>query len=513
MNIYPMDSHNEKLLDNVHPKNRINPTPAPMYNLVIIGAGSAGLVSAAIAAALGAKVALIEENLMGGDCLNVGCVPSKCLIRTAKLAAEMQDGPKFGLSSRQVQSEEFSNVMQELRSIRAHISPVDSVERFTKLGVDVFLGRGIFTAEHKISVGEHTLNFRKAVIATGAKAVKLPIDGLNNDDEDILTNETVFNLTSLPEHILFMGGGPIGCELAQAFRRLGAEVSIIQKGAFLPREDKDASAILEKVFAEEGIKVHLDSSITKVEKLENGKNRAHIKDAAGQEFSIDVDKIFMGLGRAPNVEGLGLENVGVEFDKFKGIKVDDNLRTTNPYIFAAGDCAMALKFTHAADIAAQIVIQNALFWGRKKLSKQIIPWCTYTEPEIAHVGLYEHEAKAMGMDVDFYKYDMDDNDRALADREALGFVKVMTKKKSGKILGATIVSAHAGDMISEITTAMNAGLGLGKLATVIHPYPTQSSAIQKVAQLYNKTKLTPLVAKILKLIVNYQLKKEPKPKK
>ncbi len=510
MNIFPMDSHNEKLLANVHPQGRINPTPAPMYNLVILGAGSAGLVSAAIGAALGAKVALIEEHLMGGDCLNVGCVPSKCLIRPGKLAADMRDGPKFGLHTRSVTPEEFSSVMQELRRIRSDISPVDSVERFTKLGVDVFLGRGEFTAEHQISVGEHVLNFRKAIIATGARAVRIPINGLSDNDEDILTNDNVFNLTSLPEHILFMGGGPIGCELAQAFRRLGAQVSIIQKGTFLPREDKDASAILAQVFKKEAINIHLDSEVIRVEKLENGKNRAFIKESNGQEFSIDVDKIFMGLGRAPNVENMGLERVGVDFDKFKGIKVDDNLRTTNPHIFAAGDCAMALKFTHAADVAAQIVIQNALFMGRKKLSKQIIPWCTYTEPEIAHVGMYAHDAKKLGIKVDFYKYDMHENDRALADREALGFVKVMTKKNSGKILGATIVSSHAGDMISEITTAMSAGLSLGKLATIIHPYPTQSSAVQKVAQLYNKTKLTPLVAKILKWIIDYQLKKEPK---
>ncbi len=510
MIISPLDEHNEKLLENVHPKDRINPTPKPMYNLVIIGAGSAGLVSAAIAAALGAKVALVEQNLMGGDCLNVGCVPSKCLIRPAKLAADMQAGTKFGLKPRTIEPEEFSNIMQELRRIRAHISPVDSVQRFTNLGVDVFLGKGFFSAKHQVSVGEHVLNFRKAVIATGARAVRLPINGLSDDDDDILTNENVFNLTSLPKHILFMGGGPIGCELAQAFRRLGSEVSIIQRGTFLPREDKDASEILAKVFLDEGINVHLDSEIFKVEKLENGLNKAHIKNKSGQTYTVEVDKIFMGLGRAPNVEGLGLENVDVEFDKIKGVKVDDHLRTTNPYIFAAGDVAMALKFTHAADIAAQIVIQNALFFGRKKLSAQIIPWCTYTEPEIAHVGLYEDEAKKLGHEVDFYKYELDENDRALADREALGFVKIMTKKKSGKILGATIVSAHAGDMISEITTAMHAGMGLGKLATVIHPYPTQSSAVQKAAQLYNKTKLTPFAAKILKLIVNYQLNKKPK---
>ncbi len=507
MKLSPLDIHNKKLLENVHPQEYSNPKAQELYDIVVLGAGSAGLVSAAIASALGAKVALVEEELMGGDCLNVGCVPSKSLISSARLAANMREAKKFGLAQRKVEAKEFSAVMEDLRRIRAEISPVDSVKRFTSLGVDVFLGRGVFSGKNSLEVEGQTLHFCKAVIATGARPATLPIEGMCADDEDLLTNKNAFNLTSLPGHILFVGGGPIGCELAQALRRLGAQVSIIQKGKFLPREDKEASAILEQVFLEEGISVYLDSELVRVEKLENGKNKAYIQDAFKQESVLEVDKIFLGLGRVPNVENLGLELAGVKFDKAKGIEVNDYLCTSNPYIFAAGDCAMQLKFTHAADIAAQIVIQNALFMGRKKLSAQVIPWCTYTDPEIAHVGLYEEEALALGIKVDTYQYDMKENDRALADREALGFVKVMTKKGSGKILGATIVSSHAGEMISEITTAMTAGIKLGKLASVIHPYPTQSSAVQKVAQLYNKKRLTPFVANLLKWWIEYQRKK------
>ncbi len=510
MKLFPMDTHNETLLNNVHPPQWENPKAAPMYNLVVLGAGSAGLVSAAIAVALGAKVALVEENLMGGDCLNVGCVPSKCLIRPAKLAADMRKASAFGLKQRNVEPEEFETVMQELRRIRANISPVDSVERFSKLGVDVFLGRGVFTDPYTINVQGQDLRFRKAVIATGARPVSMSISGLALDDDSILTNENVFNLTSLPEHMLFLGGGPIGCELAQAFRRLGSQVSIALRGQFLPREDKEASAILAEVFQEENIDVYTNSELIYAEKLENGKIKACVRNKNGQEHFLVVDKIFMGLGRAPNVQDLGLDTVGIAFDSRKGIIVDDYLRTNLTHIYAAGDCAMELKFTHAADVAAQIVVQNALLGTRKKLSAQHIPWCTYTDPEIAHVGMYEKDAQAQGLKVDFYKYDMAENDRALTDRSARGFVKVMTKKKSGKILGATIVSSHAGEMISEITTAMTTGLSLGKLAGVIHPYPTQASAVQKVAQAYNKKRFTPFIAKIFKCIMEFQLKRTPK---
>ncbi len=493
--LYPNDTHNELLLSHVQPANWVNPTPEPMYNMVVVGAGTAGLVTSIITAALGGKVALVERNLMGGDCLNVGCVPSKSLISSARAAAQMHRAKDFGLRSASVSEDDFANIMERLRSIRAKISVHDSAQRYSDLGVDVFLGNGVFVGPDTLEVEGKTLRFRKAVIATGARAVEPDIPGLQ--DVGFLTNETVFNLTTLPKQLLVIGGGPIGCELAQSFQRLGSQVTIVQSKRFLPNEDPDASALLASVFAEEGINVLLDSKPVRAERAASGKKAVRVLQD-GKEIVIEADEILIGAGRAPNVEGLGLKDAGVQYSARQGIVVDDTLRTSNPNIFAAGDCCMAWKFTHAADAAAQIVVQNALFKGRKKLSSLIMPWCTYTDPEIAHVGLYENEAISRGMQVDFFTVNMAENDRAVTDSEAKGFVKVMVKKGTGKILGATIVSSHAGEMISEITTAMVTGTSLGTLGQVIHPYPTQADAIRRVAGLYKKSKLTPTVAKILK---------------
>lgn len=500
-NLHPDDVHNQRLAANVHPDDWQNPTPEPMYNLVVVGAGTAGLISAVATASLGGKVALVERHLMGGDCLNVGCVPSKSLIRPARLAQEMRKATDFGLSPAAVSKDDFPRVMERLRRIRADISQNDSVKRYSEMGVDVFLGEGIFTGPDTVTVGDQTLRFRKAVVATGARARRPDIPGI--EEAGFLTNETVFNLTALPTHLLVIGGGPIGCELAQAFCRLGAEVTILQRSRFLPHEDEDASAILSETFEREGIRVLLHANTLSASRTESGRKQV-VVEVNGEQQTIEADEILIGAGRVPNVEGLGLETVEVEFDPRKGVVVDDHLRTTNRNIYAAGDCCMKWKFTHAADAAAQIVVQNALFKGRKRLSALTMPWCTYTAPEIAHVGLYEKDAHDKGLDVDFFKFDMDENDRALADGESTGFVKVMVKKGSDRILGATIVSAHAGEMISEITTAMTAGLGLGTLASVIHPYPTQAEAIKRVAGLYKKTRLTPTVAKILKWWLDWQ---------
>ncbi len=491
----PDDVHNRNLIANVHPDNWKNPTPEPVYNMVVVGAGTAGLIAAIATASLGGIVALIERQWMGGDCLNVGCVPSKSLIRPARLAAEMRDARAFGLTPAPVTSADFPQVMERLRRIRAEISQNDSVHRYADLGVHVFLGNGVFKSPQTMDVAGQTLHFRKAVVATGARARHPEIPGL--ETVDFLTNENVFNLTDLPERLVVIGGGPIGCELAQAFRRLGAEVTIIQQGRFLPHEDEDASGILADVFQKEGIRVLLHAHALCVEQGEAGRKRIVVEHAS-EKVTIEADQILIGTGRAPNVEGMGLEAAGVEFDARKGVVVNDNLRTSNKAIYAAGDCCMDWKFTHAADAAAQIVVQNALFKGRKKLSALTMPWCTYTDPEIAHVGLYERDARSKGLAVDFYQFEMSENDRAVADGESLGFVKVMVKKGTGRILGATIVSAHAGEMISEITTAMASGIGLGRLANVIHPYPTQADAIRRVAGLYNKTRLTPMVTSILK---------------
>ncbi len=488
--VLPADEHNQRLLDNVHPADWKNPEPDGTYNLVTIGAGSAGLISAIGTAGLGGKVALIERHLMGGDCLNVGCVPSKALIRPSRLAAEMRNAADYGLTPSEIHKEDFPKVMERLRRIRADISKNDSAKRYAEKGVDMFIGEAKFTGLNTMEVGGREIHFKKAVITTGARAVHPDIPGL--DEAGFLTNETVFNLTELPRHFIVIGGGPIGCELAQAFRNLGSKVTIIQHSRFLPREDPEASALLAEVFQREGIEVLLDATVERVS-TDGAIKRVHTKHG-----TIEGDELFVGVGRAPNVENLGLEMAGVEYDPQTGIHVDDHLHTTNPNIYAAGDCCMQQKFTHAADAAAQIVIQNALFGGRKKLSALNMPWCTYTHPEIAHVGLYEHDAKDKGIKTDSYKFEMAENDRAQADGETEGFVKVVVKKGTDKILGATIVAAHAGEMINEISVAMAAGMGLGKIGGVIHPYPTQSEAIKRVAGLYNQTRLTPTVAKLMK---------------
>lgn len=498
--VLPADEHNQRLLDYVHPSEWKNPEPDGAYNLVAIGAGTAGLISAIGTAGLGGKVALIERHLMGGDCLNVGCVPSKALIAPAHLATKMRNAAEFGLSPSEVSAADFPKVMERLRKIRADISANDSARRYTEKGVDVFIGEGKFTGRNTIEVDGKEIRFKKAIITTGARALHPDIPGL--EETGFRTNETIFSLTERPEHLIVIGGGPIGCELAQAFRGLGSQVTIIERDRFLPREDPDASALLAQAFEREGIEVLLDSSVERISS-EGGKKRVHIAKN-GEAVTVEGDEILVGIGRVPNIGNLGLEAAGVEADPRKGIVVDDNLRTSTPNIFAAGDCCMMHKFTHAADSAAQIVIQNALFGGKKKLSALNMPWSTYTSPEIAHVGMYEHTAKEQEIETDAYKFEMAENDRAIAEGEAEGFVKVIVKKGTDKILGATIVAAHAGEMINEISVAMAASMGLGKIGGVIHPYPTQSEAIKRVAGLYNQTRLTPTIAKLMKKWLAWQ---------
>ena len=491
--VEPLDAYNRTLLANVHPADWVNPQPQPIYNLVVIGAGTAGLIAAAGAAGLGAKVALVERRLMGGDCLNVGCVPSKSLIRTSRLAAEMRDADSLGLSPATASPGDFPKVMERLRRIRAEISHHDSARRYRdELGVDVFIGEASFSGPRTVEVDGRQLRFTKAVIATGARAVHPGEKGLA--ETGFRTNETIFNLTELPEQLIVIGGGPIGCELAQAFQRLGSKVSIVQRGRFLPREDPEASAWLAQVFAREGLRVLLEAQVKEARKA--GGRKQVVVEQGGQEEVLEGDEILIGAGRAPNVEGLQLDSAGVEFDPRHGVKVDDHLRTTNPRIYAAGDVCMAWKFTHAADAAARLVIQNALFRGRARLSRLIMPWCTYTDPEIAHVGLYAADAEEKDIATDTYKIDMNAIDRAQTDGATEGFVKVLVRKGTDQILGATIVAAHAGEMISEITTAMAAKAGLRTLSGVIHPYPTQAEAIKRLADAYNRTRLTPMVKKL-----------------
>lgn len=492
--ISPMDEHNRKLLSNVHPPEWVNPEPAPRYNLVVIGGGTAGLVTAVGAAGLGAKVALIERHLMGGDCLNVGCVPSKALIRASRAVAQVRGAGAFGVKVPDGVTVDFPAVMERLRRLRADISGNDSAARFKKLGVDVFIGQGRFTASDAVEVGGKTLRFAKAVIATGARAVTLPIPGLK--ESGALTNETVFSLTELPKRLLVIGAGPIGVEMAQAFARFGSQVTLFEvMHGLLTREDQDAAEIVRKSLERDKVDFLCCVDIERVERS-GAVSTVRFKSKHGPSGAMEFDAILVGVGRAPNIEGLDLDSVGVAYDK-SGIKVDDHLRTTNPRIYAAGDICLAPKFTHTADFSARIVIQNALFMGRKRFSALTIPWCTYTDPEIAHVGLYEREAREKGFKTRTFVQKLEEVDRAILDGETEGFVKILVKDGTDEILGATIVASHAGDLISEISVAMNNGVGLAGIGATIHPYPTQAEAVRKIGDAYNRTRLTSFVKSAL----------------
>ncbi|MFT5525102.1 MAG: pyruvate/2-oxoglutarate dehydrogenase complex dihydrolipoamide dehydrogenase (E3) component, partial [Pirellulaceae bacterium] len=392
--VAPWDEHNQKWASYVHPADWENPQPSGKYNLVVIGAGPAGLVTAIGAAGLGAKVALVEKHLMGGDCLNVGCVPSKALIAAGKAAAAVRNAGEFGVEVPDGVRVNFGKVMERLRRIRADISHHDSAERFSKMGIDVYIGSGQFTSGNTFEIDGRKLEFSKACIATGARAAAPPIDGL--DTVEYLNNETIFTLTELPSRMAFIGAGPIGCELSQAFQRFGSDATIITNSqGVLPREDRDAARIVEAALLRDGVTIRDESSDLRLSP--DGECIGVSFKSAGVAHNIIVDKIVVAVGRAPNVENLGLEAAGVEFTK-KGIVVDDRLRSTNKNIFAAGDVASPYQFTHSADFQARMVIANALFFGRRRASGLTIPWCTYTEPELAHVGKLPAQLQQDGID-------------------------------------------------------------------------------------------------------------------
>lgn len=495
--LLPDDAHNRRLLESVHPPAWVNPRPAAVYDLVVLGAGTAGLVTAAGAAGLGAKVALVEKHLLGGDCLNVGCVPSKALIAAARAAAVARRAEEFAVRGMKHAAVDFPAVMERLRRLRADISPHDSAERFRGLGVDVFLGSARFADDGRhVEVGTARLRFKRAALCTGARAAAPPIPGL--DRIDYLTNETLFSLTELPRRMVVLGGGPIGCEMAQALARLGSRVTLIEAGDHvLSREDDDAAAIVGRGLQQDGVRLVCRAKVERCEPRERG--CAVVVTLAGETETIECDALLVAVGRAPNVAGLNLAAIGVAHDERDGVRVDDYLRTTNRRVFAAGDVCFPYKFTHAADFLARIVIQNALFWRSARASRLTIPWCTYTSPELAHVGLNEADARRRGIAIQTFVQPLERVDRARLDGETEGFVKVHVRAGADKIVGATIVAAHAGDMISELTLAMRNNIGLGKIAATIHPYPTQAEAIRQVGDQYNRTRLSPWLARLLRL--------------
>ncbi len=502
--ISPLDEHNTEFLDLLHPKEWVDPTPKPSYNLVVIGAGAGGLVSAAGAAGVGARVALIESHLLGGDCLTVGCVPSKLLLRCAKAAAAVRNASEFGVNVSGEISVDFGFVMERMRRLRAGIAPVDSAQRYSeKLGVDVFMGKGKFTSKNTIEVNGQTLNFAKAVVATGGTAAVPPIPGLKK--APYLTNASVFNLTELPARMGVIGAGPIGLELAQAFQRLGSQVTVFSRSdKILPKEDPDAAKIVENALRQDGVTFAYNVNYKRVESRGGKPPVTLVVEDDNGERTLEFDALMIATGRKPNVKGLGLEDAGIEYDARMGVKVSDRMQTTNPDVYAVGDVASKYQFTHMSDFGARLVIRNALFFGRDKFSNLIIPWATYTEPEVAHVGLYEKDLQEQNIAFATFTREFSDVDRGIVDGETEGFVKIHVKKGTDQILGATIVGSHAGDMISEITVAMQSGMGLGKLANVIHPYPTAAEAIRQCGDAYNRGRLTPTVKGIFNRLMAFK---------
>lgn len=492
--LVPEDEHDRRLAENVHPPDWQNPTPAHRYNLVVIGAGTAGLVTAAAAAGLGARVALIERSLMGGDCLNFGCVPSKALIRSARAAAALREAESLGLHMPVPPQVDFGRVMERVRRLRAGLSVHDSAQRFRDLGVDVFFGKARFRGRTSLEVDGLPIRFKKAVIATGSRPSVPPIPGLSAGG--YLTNESVFSLTELPDRLGVIGGGPIGCELAQAFARLGSTVTLIEQGRqLLSREDPDAAELLAGIFTREGISLRLGTRVARVA-TEGGTRVMQLDGPSGSE-TLESDHLLIATGREPNIEGLGLNAGRIRFDPH-GIQVNRRLQTTNPRVFVAGDVGIAHKFTHAADATARLVLENSLFFGSRRVDALNIPWCTYTSPEIASVGLSETEAERRHLRVTTFKVDLSSVDRAVLDGHEEGFAKFIVRRGSDRILGATVVAHNAGEMIGEITLAMDAGLGLKNLSELIHPYPTQAEVIRKAADAYQKSRLTPLVQRLLR---------------
>ncbi|MFC5497299.1 mercuric reductase [Caenimonas terrae] len=482
--------HDDELRDNARPPGWTNPRPRPHYHLVVVGSGPAGLAAARSAAALGARVALVESHLLGGDSLNYGSVPSKTLIRTARLYADMRNAPNFGARCPDNIQVDFAMAMERVRRIRSRISRRESAARLGAAGIDLFFGTGRFTGGDTLDVDGSRLRFGKALIATGSRSMVATIPGLA--EAGYLTNETVFDLTTMPASLLVIGGGPVGCELAQAFGRLGCRTVIAHdEPLFLPREERDAAQMVSDALARDGVEVHLNTSAVSVRVAQGRKCIQTVND--GNVAEIQVEQILTGIGRVPAVAGLGLEAAGVAFDAAKGIEVDDFLRTTNRRIYAAGDVCLEHQFTDSAAASARIVVHNALLSGRQRLSALTIPWCTYTDPEIAHVGIYVREARDRGIPVKTFTVPMHDVDRAIADGEEDGFVKLHVREGSDRILGATVVARHAGEMINGISLAMVAGVGLDTVARVIHAYPTQAEAIRTAAINCARSRRLPLL--------------------
>lgn len=477
-----MDQYDRRLLDNVRPSDWTNPTPRGRYHLVVVGAGTGGLVTAAIAAGLGARVALIERNRLGGDCLNVGCVPSKAIIAEARKLRIARS-----LNITEIDDElAFLHAMTWMHRVRADISAHDSASRFRSLGVDVYFGEARFIAEDAVDVEGRTLHFRRAVIATGSRPAAPPIPGL--DRVDYLTNESIFSMRQRPSRLTVIGAGAIGCELAQAFAVLGIHVTLVDIAErILPKDDADAAEVVAKALRRDGVDVRTAVKVAAVTTA-NAATVVSIESARGTE-EIPADELLIATGRAPNVEGLGLNAAGVEYGR-AGIKVDTRLRTTNRRLFAIGDVNGGPQFTHAADAQARAVIANALFWGRTRVDPRLIPWCTYTSPELAQIGIVGGDPQHAGdRGATPITVPMAAADRARIDGADAGFLRLHVRG-NGRIAGATVVAEGAGELIGPIAQAMRAGARLDSLSDLVLPYPTRAEIVRKVADQWRKRRLS-----------------------
>lgn len=472
-----------RFLERVRPGNWRNPRPKGLYDLAVIGAGPAGLAAAEHAARRGFSVALIERAHLGGNSLNAGSVPSKAIIRTAHAYDAMRDADEFGAPEVEEPALDFTAAMARMRRIRTRISVYHSAHDLAALGIDLFFGEARFAGANALFVDDERLAFRKALIATGARP-RIP-DIPNLERTGYRTSATIFEMTALPKRLAVIGGGPLGCELAQAFCRLGAHVTIVQNNPkFLPREERDAAEILSWSMARDGMEIRLNTTATGTRRRGDTKILETLNnDVRGK---IEADEILVCTGRVPNIETLDLAAAGIAADPRRGVTVDEFLRSSNPDVYAAGDACLPLKFTNAAQSSARMAVGNALLGTRQRHDNSVIPWCTFCDPEIAHIGLQVWDARRQAIPIKSYTVMLNDVDRAITDGQETGFVKIHVAEGSDRILGATIVASRASELINEMAVIMSAGIGMQALADVVHTYPAQSGAIMLAAQAYRR---------------------------
>lgn len=483
------------------PQQWHNPLPASCYNLVVVGGGPAGIAAARRAARLGARVALVERDRLGGSNRNIGTVPGKALIRTSRAYWDMMNAGRFGARAVAISEHDYRLAAQRKLAVEQKISRRESAALLTEEGVDIFFGQGAFVDRQTLAVGDAQLRFRRAIVATGARQRALPINGADADTCTSLA--ALFARKELPRRIMFVGGGPLGTELAQAYARLGSQVFLVHnKPKFLPGEERDAALFLTEALRQDGVQIHLNTQAEGISRTADG--LAVALSTMSKPYSITVDMVVAGIGRVPNVEGLELEAAGVETDPRRGITIDDFLRSTNRRIYAAGDVCLYQRFTHVAELSARFAVDNALLLHRRKLGRIVIPHCTYTDPEVAHVGMQVSQANRRKIPVRTFTVMMHEVDRAVLDSEEKGFVKIHVREGTDRILGATIVARHAGEMINEITVAMQYGMGLRKLSTVNHAYPTQAAAIRQAADACEEERYPRILRKLASAWLEWQ---------